>query len=814
MNISTSRRITLEEIELITGKPSSFEAFREEVLEDYYIACLSRATSVAMRKEVLTGKAKFAVGADGKELPQIILSKFFQNGDFRSGYYRDGTWMLASGMANVKHLLAQLYANPNPDEEPLAAGRQMTGHYATRMIDEHGAWTNLTQSKNSIGCVSSTAGQMARSVGLAQASKQFRNRTDLGNYSNLSNNGDEVVFVTIGDASTSEGVFWETINAAGVLKVPLAVFVWDDGYGISVPTNLQTTKGSISEALKGFEINGKGEGFHIHTVYGWDYPSIYQAFREGIAQTRQSHEPVFFHVKELTQPQGHSTSGSHERYKSKERMQFEKDYDGIHHMRSWLLNNGLALEGDLQEVEASAKQQLKKSKKAAWKAYSQPIQQDMQTVVGLLDKLEKQVANRAAVSAVKQKLQTTLNPFRKDIAEAVRRLLFTLVKENVPAKRDLMVWKTQFQAKNQNLYSSHFFSNSAKSPLKIAVIPAQYKDNAPLVNGYEVLNACFDAALARDTRVVIFGEDVGHIGDVNQGLANMQHKYGKQRVFDTGIRELTILGQGTGLAMRGLRPIAEIQYIDYFIYGLQTVVDDLSCLRYRTAGKQAAPLIIRTRGHRLEGIWHTGSPMAMLLNSVRGVHLLVPRNMVQASGFYNTMLLSDDPAIIVECLNGYRLKEKMPANIGTFTVPLGIPETLRTGQDVSIVTYGTCCRIAMKAADTLAKMGIDCEVIDVQTLLPFDRFHHIKKSVQKTNRVLFFDEDVPGGATAFMLQQVVEVQEAYYYLDAKPATLTATAHRTPYGSDGDYYSKPNMEDVVEKVYEIMHEADPMSFPAL
>ncbi len=815
----TDQLISKNDIKAIMGKTMSFKKFKEEVLTDYRLACESRELSLMCRREVLTGKAKFGIVGDGKELPQIVLSKFFKEGDFRSGYYRDQTLMLALGNVTHEQLFAQLYANPDLDKEPHSGGRQMNAHFATKSIDRQGNWNDLTKIKNTSADVSCTAGQMPRAVGLALASKQFRQNKALHPYKNLSNKGNEVTFVTIGDASTSEGVFWEAVNAAGVQQIPMAISVWDDGYGISVPRKYQTTKDSISEVLRGFEIddkrkNGVQSGILIYKVPGWDYPEMMRVYREGLKKVRELHIPALFHITELTQPQGHSTSGSHERYKDKERLQWEKENDCLLRMHNWVIESSIATTQELATIRTQAKQRIKEARNTAWSEFNNPIKQSIKELIGIYQQAVNRVSTPNILTNAIQSIQAEMNPVWHHISLSLRQVLFQLRNEPKENTQVLIDWYQQFQTTKQQQYTSHLYSESSQSPLNIPANLPVYSTDAPIKNGSEILNACFDAALTRDPKILAFGEDVGKIGDVNQGMAGLQAKHGELRVFDTGIREWTIMGQGIGLAMRGLRPIAEIQYLDYLVYGLEPLTDDLASLHYRTYGGQKAPLIVRTRGHRLEGVWHAGSPLGMIINALRGLHVLVPRNMTQAAGFYNTLLQGDDPALVIECLNAYRLKERLPDNIGTFTIPLGTPEILRSGSDISIVTYGACCRIAEQAAITLAQVGIDCEIIDVQTLLPFDIHHHILHSLKKTNRVLFVDEDVPGGATAYMMQQVLEKQNAYHYLDSPPATLTATQNRPAYGSDGNYYCKPGVEDVIEKVYAIMHEFDPTAFPKI
>ncbi len=781
------------------------------IIADYRLACESREASIIGRKEVFMGKAKFGIFGDGKELAQIAMAKVFRNGDHRAGYYRDQTFMLAIGELTLHHYFAQLYAHPDVEADPASAGRLMNGHFATRMIDENGAFKNLAKSKNSSSDISPTAAQMPRLLGLAYASKLFRNNPELAQYTELSDHGNEIAFGTIGNASTSEGMFFEAINAAGVLQVPMLISVWDDEYGISVPKEYQTTKGSISKILAGFQRNEKEKGFEILTAKGWDYQDLCRVYEKAERICREEHVPVLVHVMEMTQPQGHSTSGSHERYKSKERLSWEVEHDCITKFREWIVEQGIATPEELNDVEKQAKATAKAAKEQSWKSFNKDIQRDRLLLDQILESASQEFSE---IVELRNELKKVINPLRMDAVVAAKRALRILSMHAHALKQPLVEWIKRIEKDNEDLFSSHLISQSEWSALKIKSVPAVYSDQSPLVDGREVLQACFREALQRDPRVLAFGEDVGKIGDVNQGFAGLQAKFGEVRVTDTGIRECTIVGQGIGAALRGLRPIAEIQYLDYLLYAIQIMSDDLASLQYRTKGGQKAPVIIRTRGHRLEGVWHAGSPMGMILNSIRGIHVLVPRDMTQAAGFYNTLLQSDDPALIIECLNGYRLKERLPDNIGEFTVPLGVSEVLREGTDVTIVTYGSMCRIVMAAADDLAKAGILVEVIDVQTLLPFDIHHVILESVKKTNRVIFTDEDVPGGATAFMLQQVVEVQGAFRYLDSPPLTLPAKEHRPAYGSDGDYFSKPNQEDVFEKVYNLMNETDPVKFPSL
>jgi 2-oxoisovalerate dehydrogenase E1 component len=784
------------------------------VLNDYRVANESRQASLLGRKEVLTGKAKFGIFGDGKEIAQIAMSKVFRKGDFRSGYYRDQTFMFAIGESDMQAFFAQLYAHADLDAEPSSAGRSMNGHYATRSLNPDGSWKKLTEIKNSSADISPTGGQMPRLVGLAYASKLYRNNKELHKYTDFSVNGNEVAFGTIGDASTSEGVFFEAINAAGVLQVPMAISVWDDGYGISVPARYQTTKQNISEILKGMERNEKGEGYVIMRGKGWDYPGLCEMYQKGIEICREQHVPVLFHIQEMTQPQGHSTSGSHERYKSKERLAWEEEYDCIRKMREWMISSAIASAAELDEIESEARKAAADARKRAWDAFNAPIKKELAEMLAILGELSEKATNGVFLQKLRSELSSAIDPVRRDIVSAARKALRFVRNENIPARQQLIEWIRQSEEANYDRYSSYLYSHSAENALNVQPVPARYDEEAPVVDGREILQANFDAIFAKDPRVVAFGEDVGKIGDVNQGFAGLQEKFGELRITDTGIRECTIAGQGIGLAMRGLRPIAEIQYLDYFLYAVQVLSDDLATLQYRTKGGQKAPVIIRTRGHRLEGIWHSGSPMGMIINSLRGIYVLVPRNMTQAAGFYNTLLASDEPGIIVEPLNAYRLKEKLPSNIGEFRVPLGVPEILNEGTDITLVTYGSCCRIAMEAVKQLQETGISVELIDVQTLLPFDINGLIAESLKKTNKILFLDEDVPGGASAYMMQQVLEVQKGFRYLDAEPRTLTGKAHRPAYGSDGDYFSKPSAEDIFETVYGMMNEYNPGQYPAL
>jgi pyruvate/2-oxoglutarate/acetoin dehydrogenase E1 component/TPP-dependent pyruvate/acetoin dehydrogenase alpha subunit len=786
---------TTLDIDNAAAENLSFDKFRTEVLNDYRYACISRETSLLGRKEVLTGKAKFGIFGDGMEVPQIAMAKFFKPGDFRSGYYRDQTFAFASGIATVQQFFAQLYADADVNNDPFSAGRQMNAHFATANVNEQGEWLPLVQTKNTSSDIAPTAGQMPRALGLAYASKFFRNVQEVKNETLLSNNGNEVCFCTIGDASTSEGHFWETINAAGVLQVPLAVFVWDNGYGISVPKEYQTTKGSISEVLAGFQKTDGSNGFDIYKLKGWDYASMCEVLEPAIENIRVTHTPAIFHIEEITQPQGHSTSGSHERYKTVERLAWEKEWDCIKQMRNWVVENALASEEELNTIEEESIAYVKQAKIAAWEAYLHPIKLMVDEAATLLENTNNENAKKLASDLSKER-----EPLKRNVLKTLATALYDLPNDtNVKSFYDNLLQKSNVA------YDKFLYNEGAKSALKVSHIPALFDENDTSVNGYEILNKYFDQLFATNNKVVAFGEDLGFIGDVNQGFSGLQEKHGSKRIFDTGIRELTIMGQGIGMALRGLRPIAEIQYLDYLLYGLQPLSDDVATTHFRTAGKQSCPLIVRTRGHRLEGIWHSGSPMGMIVNALRGMYVCVPRNMTQAAGMYNTLLQGNDPALVVECLNGYRLKEKLPTNLETFTVPLGVTETLREGADITMVSYGSTLRIVQEAAEVLAKMNIDCEVIDVQTLLPFDINHNIVASLKKTNRIIFIDEDVPGGAAAFMFNKVMEEQKGYKHLDVSPRTLTAKDHRPGYGSDGDYFAKPNVESIVAEVKNMMGE---------
>ena len=766
------------------------------------------------RKEVFMGKAKFGVFGDGKELAQLAMARYFRNGDFRSGYYRDQTFMFAIGELSVRGFFAQLYAHTDIAFEPASGGRLMNSHFATRSLDEEGTWKNLLNIKNSTADISPTAAQMPKLLGLAYASKLYKENEALHEFGNFSRKGNEVAWGTIGNAATAEGMFYETINAAGVLQVPMIVSVWDDEYGISVPNSYHTTKGSISEVLKGFRREEGKPGYEIFRVKGWDYEALMETYKKAATIAREEHVPVLIHVLEMTQPQGHSTSGSHERYKSKERLEWEAAHDCILRFRHYILDNGIAAEAELDEIDERCRQEVKEAKDMAWKAFSEDIRKDLNEALALIHEASLNSIQGANLIQLAEELNRSINPVRKDVISSVRKALLLMRFDKEEISANLKSWYEEQQKINADRYNSHLYSQSRYSSSLVKEIPAKYSKEGHMVDGREILQACFDHMLENDPRVFAIGEDVGKIGDVNQGFAGLQDKYGELRVTDTGIRECTIVGQGIGTALRGLRPIAEIQYLDYLLYALQTLSDDLASLHYRTKGGQKAPLIVRTRGHRLEGVWHSGSPMGMILGSLRGMLVCVPRNMTQAAGMYNALMKSDEPALLIENLNGYRLKEKMPDNIGEFTVPLGVPEIIRTGTDVTVVTYGAMCRIVTKAAAQLEELGISVEVIDVQTLLPFDTQHLIAESVKKTNRVIFADEDVPGGASAYMMQQVVEGQGVYAYLDSAPVTIAAQAHRPAYSSDGDYFSKPNVDDVVEAVYAMMGEADPKSFPPI
>lgn len=806
-------------------KEMSFEDFKKEVLQDYKIARISRECSLLGRREVLTGKAKFGIFGDGKEVPQLAMAKAFKKGDFRSGYYRDQTFMMALGELSAQQFFAGLYAHTDIKADPMSAGRQMGGHFATHSLDENGDWKNLTEQYNSSADISPTAGQMPRLLGLAQASKIYRNEKSVQNKPKFSVNGNEVAWGTIGNASTSEGLFFETINAAGVLQVPMVMSVWDDEYGISVHAKHQTTKENISEILKGFQRDDKNEGYEIFVVNGWDYVQLMDTYQKAAKIAREEHVPVLIHVVQLTQPQGHSTSGSHERYKSEERLQWEKDHDCIEKMRSWILDFELETESgetlrfvenedELNSLDKEAKKEVSTAKRNAWNAYLNEIKDEQKNAISILEKVAQKSSNGAFIKKYVSDLQKTSEPTRKDVLSTTRKCLWHLRDESFTEKEELKNFIASSLETAYDKYSTHLLNESENTVINVDEELPTYNNEKNLVDGRIVMRDNFDAILQKHDNVVIFGEDAGYIGDVNQGLEGLQEKFGDIRISDTGIREATIVGQGIGLAMRGLRPIAEIQYLDYLLYALQIMSDDLATLRYRSFGKQKAPLIIRTRGHRLEGIWHAGSPMSGIINNVRGMHVLVPRNMTKAAGFYNTLLEGDDPALVVECLNGYRLKEELPTNLGDFKTPIGVVETVKEGKDMTVVSYGSTLRLVEEAAKDLLQVGIDIEIIDAQSLLPFDLNHDCVKSVAKTNRLLVVDEDLPGGATAYILQEILEKQNGYQYLDSKPQTLTSKAHRPAYGTDGDYFSKPSTEDIFEKVYSIMHEYNPEQFPSL
>lgn len=786
---------------------------REDILSDYRWAYRSRQVSLIGRREVLSGRAKFGIFGDGKELPQLAMARVFRKGDFRSGYYRDQTFMFATGMTTVQEFFAQLYAHADVEAEPASAGRAMNAHFATRSLNPDGSWKSLTSSFNSASDVSPTGSQMPRLVGLGYASRLYRELEALHQFTQFSDGGNEIAFATIGNASTAEGLFWEAVNAIGVLRSPVIISIWDDGYGISVPNVKQMVKEDISALLSGFQCKpGACLGFEIFQVKGWDYPELIRVYQEAAKIARQEHTPCIIHVTELTQPLGHSTSGSHERYKPKERLVWEQEYDCLKIFRHWLLSNELCIEEELLKMEEEDSRWVEEARSNAWEAYQTPIRKEQEEVISFLNQIALHSPQREKLQAIRDRLLNQTVLLRRNLMASIHEALVLTRQEANPARQALIEWKRRQEALQQERYSSHLYSQSAESALRVPEVKPRYSEDSPMVYGFEILNACFDAALARDPRLIAFGEDVGRLGDVNQAFRGLQEKYGELRVSDTGVREATIVGQAIGLALRGLRPIAEIQYLDYLLYALQIMSDDLATLHWRTKGGQKAPLIIRTRGHRLEGIWHSGSLMAGILNLVRGLHVLVPRNMTQAAGFYNTLLRADDPALIVEVLNGYRLKERLPDNIGEFTVPLGVPEVLQEGNDLTIVTYGACCRIALEACERLREVDIHAEVIDVQTLLPFDLHGVILASLQKTNRIVFVDEDVPAGATAFMLQQVLEEQGGYQWLDSPPRTISGKPHRPAYGSDGDYWSKPNVEQIFDTVYEMMHEVNPQKYP--
>ena len=796
-----------------TNDVMTFEDFKTEILKDYRIAVISRECSLLGRREVLTGKAKFGIFGGGKELPQLAMAKAFKNGDFRAGYYRDQTFMMAIDGLTIEMFFAGLYAHTDIEKDPMSAGRQMGGHFTTHSLDKNGHWKNLTNQKNSSSDISPTAAQMPRLVGLAEASKIYRNLKDV-DATKFSKNGNEVAWGTIGNASTSEGLFFEAVNAAGVLQIPMVISVWDDGYGISVPSKYQTTKESISEVLKGFQRDEETKGLEILTVKGWDYPALVETYQYAGKLAREEHVPVLIHVEELTQPQGHSTSGSHERYKTPERLQWEKDFDCIGKMRQWMIKNNIGTEESLSELERSLKRRVRDGKKAAWEAYQEPILAEREEMLQILNELIEKSDNSAFIQKLSKELAAIKEPIRKDVISTARRALRYVISEDLKEKDELQTWVNGYFKEIQPKYSSLLYSASDKNVFHVKEVPPIYDVDAGEVDGRIILRENFDSIFATYPEALIFGEDTGNIGDVNQGLEGLQEKYGELRIGDTGIREATIIGQGIGLALRGLRPIAEIQYLDYVLYALQTLSDDLATLHYRTYGKQKAPLIIRTRGHRLEGIWHSGSQMGAIIHLLRGINVLVPRNMTKAAGFYNTLMESDEPALVVECLNGYRLKEKLPKNIGKFKTPIGVVETVKEGSMITLVSYGATLRLVQQAAKELLEVGIDAEVIDVQSLLPLDINKDLVKSVAKTNRLMVIDEDVPGGASAYIMDEIINKQGGFQYLDSAPKTLTARDHRPAYGSDGDYFSKPSAEDIFEAVYNLMHEVNPEEFPKL
>lgn len=788
------------------------EDFKKELINDYKVAVTSRECSLLGRREVLTGKAKFGIFGDGKEVPQLAWARAFKNGDFRSGYYRDQTFMMAIEELTIEQFFAGLYANTDLREEPMSAGRQMGGHFATHSLNEDGSWKSLKDQKNSSADISPTAGQMPRLLGLAQASKVYRHNELIPEDNLFSRNGNEVAWGTIGNASTSEGHFWETFNAAGVLQVPMVISVWDDEYGISVHARHQTTKQDISKIQAGFQRDENDKGFEIFKVNGWDYAALVETYEKAGRIAREEHVPVMIHVNELTQPQGHSTSGSHERYKNEERLEWERQHDCNLKFREWLISNEFATDEELTELEKDIKKQVREGKKAAWSNFIKPIQNEKAEILPLLKNLAAQSEQGVFMQKEIDALDQDREPNRKSILQTAKRVLRFVLKESTEQKIAVQKWIKNYETVQRSTYGDHLYSHSEKSALNVEAVAPTYDENSEEVDARIIMRDNFDALLGKHPEVMVFGEDAGEIGDVNQGLEGMQEKYGELRVSDTGIREATIMGQGIGLALRGLRPIAEIQYLDYLLYCLQIMSDDLATLSYRTAGRQKAPVIIRTRGHRLEGIWHSGSQMGGIINLVRGIHVLVPRNMTQAAGFYNTMLASDEPALIVECLNGYRLKEKLPSNLGEYRVPLGIPEVIRGGSDITVVSYGSTLRLVQEAAEELEKVDINIEIIDVQTLLPFDINHSIVEQIKNTNRLLVVDEDVPGGASAFIMQKIVDEQEAYRHLDSKPQCLSAREHRPAYGTDGDYFTKPSADDIFDKCYAMMHEADPKNYP--
>ncbi|HEY2580247.1 MAG TPA: thiamine pyrophosphate-dependent enzyme [Mucilaginibacter sp.] len=801
-------------ISRFNGTELSFDEFKKIVTDDYRIGFESRQASLIGRREVLTGKAKFGIFGDGKEVAQLAMAKAFRNGDWRAGYYRDQTFMFATGMSDLPEFFAQLYAYPDVEKDPASAGRQMNCHYATRFVNADGSWVNQTETMNCSADISTTSGHMPRLLGLAYASKLYRQNKELEYLKNFSVNGNEVAFGTIGNGSTSEGLFFETFNAAGVLQVPMAISIWDDAYAISVPAKLQTTKEDISEILKGFQREDGTNGYEIFKVRGWDYVALCETYERAIAMCREEHVPVLIHVTEMTQPQGHSSSGSHERYKTKERLAWEDEHDCLLQMRKWMIASAIATEAEMDELETAAKKHVRECQRKVWNELGDEIKTELNEAAGLIEQLAQNVSAREEILAIVQDLHECVDPGRKDFVSAIRKTLFVTAKDNIPEKQVLLDWLKLENTKNASRYNSKLFGETPYSPLNVEPVAVQYAEDAHLLDGREILNACFDANFERDKSIVAFGEDVGAIGDVNQGFAGLQSKYGDLRITDTGIREATIVGQGIGLAMRGLKPIAEIQYLDYLLYTINTLSDDLASLSYRTFGGQKAPVIVRTRGHRLEGIWHSGSPLGLILNSLQGLHICVPRDMTQAAGMYNVLLRGDEPALVIECLNGYRLKEKLPENVGEFTVPLGKAEILKQGSDVTVVSYGSTLRIVLEAAKELEKIDIQVEVIDPQTLAPFDTGNICGTSLKKTSKLLIVDEDVPGAASAYILQKVIESQKGYYSLDAPPRTLCAKEHRPPYGSDGDYFTKPSLDDIIEAVYSLMSDADPQKYPPI
>jgi len=792
-----------------------YREYKNEVLADYKLVCESREASLLGRREVLMGKAKFGIFGDGKEMVQVVMAKQFKNGDFRSGYYRDQTLMMAIGQLTVKEYFASLYADPNLDREPQTGGRQMNGHFATRNLNPDGSWKNLMEQKNSSADISPTAGQMARMVGLAQASKVYRENEQLHDRTQFSNHGNEVVFGTIGDASTSEGIFWESINAAGVLQIPMVLTVYDDGYGISVPKKYQTTKESISELLKGFQRTDNQPGFELFKSKGWDYPHLIKTYEKAVKISRENHIPVVIHVDEVTQPQGHSTSGSHERYKSKERLEWMKEYECVNQFRKWIIKRGdIATEEEIDAIQKEAKKYVRGQQKEAWSEFSGEIKDELKQLLVLLEQLANESKNKDAIKAISNQLKKTIDPLRKDVVSSTKRALRITRGESTPARTKVIDLLSEWKESNANRYNSFLYSQSKWAALKIKEVPIKYAADAKMVDGRIVIRDNNKAILNKYPETMFFGEDVGKIGGVNQTLEGVQAEFGEQRVYDTGIREATIVGQGIGMAMRGLRPIAEIQYLDYVLYAIQVMSDDLSTVQYRTRGGQKAPLLIITRGHRLEGIWHSGSELGGIINLVRGMVVCVPRNMTQAAGFYNTMLASDDPALIIEPLNGYRIKEKMPENLGEYRIPVGVPEIVKKGEDITLVSYGSTFNICRVAVDQLKEAGIDVELIDIRTLLPFDIDGMVGESIKKTNRLLIVDEDFKNSASAYILDKLINEQDAYFHLDSKPTTLSAKEHRPAYGSDGDFFSKPTVEDIFDAVYKIMRESNPEKYPAI